>query len=71
MRKPYQVPGWTKDYYSAPVGDRTPDLPPAEPHCSDAFISELTMTPTSSSRSVAGDDSDHGGAQGVRAAQGD
>ena len=30
MRKPYQLPGWTKNssYYSAPVGDRTHDLPP-------------------------------------------
>ena len=27
MRKPYQLPGWTKSssYYSAPVGDRTHD----------------------------------------------
>ena len=34
MRKPYQLPGWTKNssYYSAPVGDRTHDLPDeAEP----------------------------------------
>ena len=30
MRKPYRLPGWTKNssYYSAPVGDRTHDLPP-------------------------------------------
>ena len=30
MRKPYRLPGWTKNssYYSAPVGDRTRDLPP-------------------------------------------
>ena len=30
MRKPYQLPGWTKNssYYSAPVGDQTRDLPP-------------------------------------------
>ena len=30
MRKPYQLPGWTKNssYYSAPVGDQTHDLPP-------------------------------------------
>ena len=30
MRKPYQLRGWTKNlsYYSAPVGDRTRDLPP-------------------------------------------
>ena len=30
MRKPYQLPCWTKNssYYSAPVGDRTYDLPP-------------------------------------------
>ena len=30
MRKPYQLPGWTKNssYYNAPVGDRTHDLPP-------------------------------------------
>ena len=30
MRKPYQLPGWTKNssYYSAPIGDRTHDLPP-------------------------------------------
>ena len=29
MRKPYQLPGWTKNspYYSAPVGDLTRDLP--------------------------------------------
>ena len=29
MRKPYQLTGWTKNssYYSAPVGDRTHDLP--------------------------------------------
>ena len=28
MRKPYQLPGWTKNssYYSAPVGARTHDL---------------------------------------------
>ena len=28
-RKPYQLPGWTKNssYYSAPVWDRTHDLP--------------------------------------------
>ena len=28
MRKPYQLPGWTKNssYYSAPVWDRTHDL---------------------------------------------
>ena len=30
MRKPYQLLGWIKNssYYSAPVGDRTHDLPP-------------------------------------------
>ena len=30
MRKLYQLPGWTKNssYSSAPVGDRTHDLPP-------------------------------------------
>ena len=30
MRKPYKLPGWTKNssYYSAPVGDRTDDLTP-------------------------------------------
>ena len=30
MRKPYQLPGWTKNssYYSAPAGGRTHDLPP-------------------------------------------
>ena len=30
MRKAYQLPGWTKNssYYSAPVRDRTHDLPP-------------------------------------------
>ena len=30
MRKPYQLPGWTKNspYYSVPIGDRTRDLPP-------------------------------------------
>ena len=29
MRKPYQLPGWTKNssYYSSPVGDQTHDLP--------------------------------------------
>ena len=32
MRKPYQLPGWTKNssYYNAPVGDRTHDLPSAK-----------------------------------------
>ena len=30
MRKPYQLPDWTNNpsFYSAPVGDRTHDLPP-------------------------------------------
>ena len=29
MRKPYQLPGWTKNSsYSAPVEDQTHDLPP-------------------------------------------
>ena len=34
MRKPHQLPGWTKNsfYYSAPVGDLTHDLPPPELH---------------------------------------
>ena len=32
MRKPYQLPGWTKNssYYSAPVGVKTHDLPPPQ-----------------------------------------
>ena len=39
MRKPHQLPGWTKhaSYYSAPVGERTHALPPSRLHSSSSW----------------------------------